>query len=263
MKKKWLLALPLLSTSLFFNACTSNETANGNVPFEVRMTDSPGEYKSVKIDLLRVEVKISEDNDDAKGWQILKNVKPGIYDLLELTNGKDVLIASDEFPVGKISQLRLILGDNNSVTTQDGQTVTMKTPSAQTSGLKLKINATLQAGITYKLLLDFDASRSIVKTGNGKFNLKPVIRAIAEAQSGAIKGTVSPAESLPAVWAISNTDSIGTYADANGNFLIKGVPAGSYRVAFAPKNPFKPKSLDGVTVNTGAVTDLKVVTINQ
>ncbi len=179
-----------------------------------------------------------------------------------MTNGKDVLIASDDFPVGKISQLRLILGDNNSVTTQDGQTVMMKTPSAQTSGLKLKINATLQAGITYKLLLDFDASRSIVKTGNGRFNLKPVIRAIAEAQSGVIKGTVSPAESLPAVWAISNTDSIGTYADANSNFLIKGVPAGSYRVSFAPKNPFKPKSLDGVTVNTGAVTDLKVLTIN-
>ncbi len=48
MKKKWLLALPLLSTILFLNACSMNETMNGNVPFEVRMTDSPGEYKSVK-----------------------------------------------------------------------------------------------------------------------------------------------------------------------------------------------------------------------
>ncbi|MFY7786323.1 MAG: DUF4382 domain-containing protein, partial [Thermoflexibacteraceae bacterium] len=251
MKTKWFWVLPLISTGVFLNACTANDSTSSNVPFEVRMTDSPGEYSSVKIDLLRVEVKISEDNDDSKGWQVLKNVKPGVYDLLELTNGKDVLIATDAFPVGTISQLRLILGDNNSVTTQDGQTVNMKTPSAQTAGLKLKINATLQAGITYKLLLDFDASRSIVKTGNGRFNLKPVIRAIAEAQSGAIKGVVTPAESQPAVWAISSTDSIGTYADTNGNFLIKGVPAATYRVSFAPKTPFKPRNIDGVTVNIG------------
>jgi hypothetical protein len=103
MKIKWFWIISLILIGVFFNACTTNDNTNSNVPFEVRMTDSPGEYSSVKIDLLRVEVKISEDNDDNKGWQVLKNIKPGIYDLLELTNGKDVLIGTDAFPVGKIS----------------------------------------------------------------------------------------------------------------------------------------------------------------
>ena len=63
----------------------------------------------------------------------------------------------------------------------------LTTPSAQHSGLKLNVHAELTEGITYKILLDFDAARSIVKTGSGAYNLKPVIRTITEATSGLSK----------------------------------------------------------------------------
>ena len=43
----------------------------------------------------------------------------------------------------------------------------LTTPSAQHSGLKLNVHAELTEGITYKILLDFDAVRSVVKTGSG------------------------------------------------------------------------------------------------
>lgn len=261
MKNYFFVGLFSLIASLNLTSCASDNDNNSSVPFEVRMTDSPGDYESVKIDLLDVKIKVSDDNDDSKGWQSLKTVKPGIYDLLELTNGKDILIANDAFPAGKISQIRLILGDNNSVTYK-GVVYPMRTPSSQTSGLKLKMNANLQAGITYKLLLDFDASKSIVQNSN-KFSLKPVIRFIAEAQSGAIKGKITPLDSQPAVWAISGADSIGTYANANGDFLIKGIPVGSYRVSFSPKNNYLPRSIDGVRVDIGVVTDMKTVTITK
>ena len=39
---------------------------------------------------------------------------PGIYNLLDFTNGKDTLIADAELSGGSNSQIRLILGDNNS-----------------------------------------------------------------------------------------------------------------------------------------------------
>lgn len=46
--------------------------------------------------------------------------------------------------------------------------------------------------VAYTLMLDFDAAQSIVLTGNGKYLLKPVIRAIPQSVSGAITGIVSP-----------------------------------------------------------------------
>src|SRR5438045_2156273 len=103
------------------------------------------------------------------------------------------------------------------------------------------MHTTLSAGFTYKITLDFDAARSIVSTGSGAFILKPVIRSLVEAQIGSIKGMVTPVESTPAVYAIKvsglDADTVATtYAEqTTGKFLLNGLPAGTYSVAFAPK----------------------------
>src|SRR6185369_11083096 len=95
--------------------------------------------------------------------------------------------------------------------------------------------------VTYKLLLDFDAARSIVTTGSGKYNLKPIIRTIVEAESGAIKGIASPVAATPAIYAIVGADTLGTaFADPiTGKFLIKGLHEGTYKVTFAPKTGYQ------------------------
>ena len=112
------------------------------------------------------------------------------------------------------------------------------------------------------ILLDFDAARSIVKKGNGSYQLKPVITAFSEATTGAIKGTVNPAASLPAVFAIMAGDTVSsTFADASGNFLLRGVPAGNYAVAISPKSGFKETTVEPVDVLTGKVTDVGVVAV--
>lgn len=211
------------------------------------------------MDIKGIEIN-SGDQDN--GWVALKSIRPGVYDLLKLTGGLDTLLASEELPAGRISQIRLLLGENNSVKT-NGQVYPLKTPSAQQSGLKLKVNATLTEGITYTILLDFDAARSVVSAGNsGGYNLKPVIRSIAEAQSGAIKGSVAPALAAPAVYAIAGTDTVSTaYADATGNFLLRGVKPGTYQVVIQPKEAYGEKTLENVAVTLGNVTTLEPVTL--
>jgi hypothetical protein len=257
MKRSLLNWLAFACIVTFFFACESDEKKNAKL--QVWLTDAPGDYQEVKIDVQGVEIHASE-NDDGKGWTSV-NVKTGIYDLLELTNGLDTLLGEVELPAGKISQIRLKLGDNNSLVT-DGQTFDLSTPSAQQSGLKLQIHQTLEEGITYKILLDFDVARSIVKTGNGNYKLKPVIRTITEAQSGAIKGVVDPKESTPAVYAITGDDTVGTtYANEAGQFLLKGIPAGTYRVTFEPNTGYEKVQKEGVTVQTGTVSDVGTVTI--
>lgn len=243
-----------LLLSIFWMACSDdNQTAK----LEVRLTDAPGDYEEVNIDIQSVEINNGEGNS---GWTTL-DVESGVYNILELTNGLDTLLASTELPAGRISQIRLILGDNNSVKV-NGVIKPLSTPSAQQSGLKLNLQAELSEGITYTITLDFDAARSIVRRGNGSYSLKPVIRALEKATSGSIKGTVTPLEASPAVFAISGTDTVATaYTDEAGKFMLRSIPAGTYTVSFDPKTGYVPQQKESVTVTLGTITDLGAVTI--
>ncbi|MGC3947673.1 MAG: DUF4382 domain-containing protein [Chryseolinea sp.] len=229
---------------------------------EVRLTDAPGDYEAVNIDVIGLEVH-SEGAGENDGWRSVP-VNGGIYNILDLTGGLDTLITSVELPAGNISQIRLILGDNNSLVV-GGKEHALATPSAQQSGLKLNVHTSLSEGVTYKMTLDFDAARSIVQRGNGTYGLKPVIRVMTEATSGAIKGSVVPIEATPAVYAIlASGDTAATaYANQQGAFLLRGLEAGSYTVRFSPKTGYSITERTGVTVVTGQVTDVGVVNIQQ
>lgn len=225
----------------------------------VRLTDAPGDYEEVWINIEGVKVHTDEGEQES-GWKSL-DVNAGTYNLLELTNGLDTLLGTIELPAGRISQIRLLLGEGN-VVKIGGETFDLKTPSAQQSGLKFNVHADLVEGITYTMLLDFDVARSIVETGSGKYILKPVIRAITEATTGAIDGTVSNPASTPAVYAIIGSDTLGTsFANEAGNFMIKGLAAGTYKISFSPAEGFTITDIEGVEVSVGAVTHLGEITV--
>jgi hypothetical protein len=253
----WLsIFIAVLNTS-----CSKDES--GTATLQIRLTDGPGDYSEVNIDIQDVQVKSGDTTNSNSGWKSL-GMTPGVHDLLKLTNGRDTLLGTFDLPPGKISQIRLVLGSNNSVKVS-GQSISLSTPSAQQSGLKILINTTLTAGIVYKITLDFDAARSIVTTGNGDYILKPVIRSVATAETGAIAGTVSPAASTPAVYAMQGTTiAATTNADqTTGKYLLRGLAAGSYTVSFAPKTGYLADTVRNVSVTVGSVTDMGTVNISQ
>ena len=243
----------------FAMGCSSDDEKTARL--QVWLTDAPGDYEAVNIDLQSVEVHVGNETDDA-GWRTI-DVRKGIYNLLELTNGLDTLLGEITIPEGEISQIRLKLGSENSIKV-NGEVFELSTPSGQQSGLKLQVHENLVAGITYKILLDFDVARSIVETGNGSFKLKPVIRTITEAEDGAVKGEVTPKESSPAVYAIIGTDTLATtYTDSTGAFLLRGLAAGTYRISFVPNSQYQPTEKNEVIVALGQVTNVGVITITE
>lgn len=246
---------------LILTACNDKEPDTARLI--INMTDAPGDYQEVNVDIQSIEVNVSENGDET-GWRTLNNVNRGIFNLLKLTNGIDTVLADEELPAGFISQIRLILGENNTLK-MDDQILDLSTPSAQQSGLKLQVNSVLSAGITYEVLLDFDAARSVVEAGNsGKFNLKPVIRTIVEAQDGAIGGVVLPLEATPALFAIQGSDTLASaFTDENGAFLLRGLAAGSYTVSISPASNYLEQSLENVKVTLGQITDVGVVQLSQ
>ena len=254
---------PFMCAALLgMTSCDMSEEA-GNARLQVRLTDAPGDYAAVNVDVVGVEIH-RETVDNGSGWESLPLLKTGMINLLELTNGKNLLLASADLPAGRISQIRLKLGDNNTLTLKGGQTVALYTPSGQTSGLKLHIDEELKADVTYEMMLDFDAARSVVPRGNsGQYNLKPVIRILTQAVKGGIRGKIDPAAARPGILVMAGTDTIaGGFPDAaTGDFLIKGLPAGDYQVEFTAAEPYKTKETRMTTVTNTDITDMGTVSL--
>ncbi len=241
---------------------TSCDKDAGTATLQVRLTDAPGDYDEVNIDIQ--DVQVNSDASSNSGWESLDVKNKGVYDLLKLTNGLDTLLGDIQLPEGSVNQIRLVLGTNNTIKVA-GISYPLSTPSAQQSGLKIQIHTDLKAGVVYTILLDFDAAKSILQTGAGDFKLKPVIRSIVEAESGAIKGMIDPVAASPAVYVINGQDTVATsFADQlSGKFLLKGVPAGTYTVSFAPATGYIASTKTGVAVTLGSVTDLGTIVIVQ
>ncbi|HWR93704.1 MAG TPA: DUF4382 domain-containing protein [Flavobacterium sp.] len=261
-------SIVLLLLSLLIFACSdsdnnsiNNTTIEGKSKLKISLTDSPGDYEEVNIEVIDVKIKNTEDNSD-NGWESIGDINTGIYNLLDLTGGVTAILADNEVPSGYLSQIRLILGTNNTVVI-DGVTYPLDTPSAQQSGLKLKVNETLYPNYAYKYLIDFDVDKSVVSAGNsGKHILKPVMRLITEAVSGSIKGTVvANGYQVSASVAIPGS-IVTTYPDENGVFYLHGIPAGTYTVNLQPESSsgYTPKIIENVVVVNEQTTDTGTTT---
>jgi uncharacterized protein DUF4382 len=192
----------------------------------VSMTDAPAcGYDQVNVTVSKVRIHQSDTADDnTPGWtDITLNParKINLLDLNDPTQHNFALETLGETPLaaGHYTQLRLVLDRNtgqslaNSVVLSGipGE-IALDTPSAIQSGIKLIHQFTVDSGQRVDLLLDFDACHSIVKTGNGKYILKPVINVIPTVLNG-INGFVD--KTLP---------NVVVSAQQNGNIVRATVP---------------------------------------
>ena len=210
----------------------------------VSLTDAPAcgfDAVNVTVDKVRVH-QSSSVNEGAAGWTTIALVPPRKINLLDLndpTQGpKFALERLGETPLeaGHYTQVRLVLVGNsgaqplaNSVVLS-GTTaeVPLETSSGIQSGIKLIHQFTVDAGQQVDLLLDFDACKSIVKTGNGKYKLKPVIHVVPFALNG-IEGFVDTGllGSHVVVTAQENGEIIrSTVPHSSGKFFLSRLPAG-------------------------------------
>jgi hypothetical protein len=232
--------------------CKKNNEEKAHL--SVRMTDAPAAYNAVYIDLKSVEIIGSGGNITAL------NTHSGIYNLLDYSNGLDTLIATGSFDADEASQIRLILGPNNTVVI-DNISYPLSTPSAMQSGLKLLVKKSFNPGESYTLLLDFDANQSIVEEGNGSYLLKPVLRIIDSVISGSLKGNIIPVGITAAVIATHNGSSYTSVTNTNGEFLISGIPAATYDITIVPGLPLLPVTVTGKAVTVGNTFDIGTIVL--
>lgn len=274
--KKLKLIIPFLFLTIFVscNDNNSSEVNKGEPTISIRLVDGPGDYEAVNVEIVDVMIKMDNDNDDDNGWMSLE-ANNEIVNLLEFTGGfSKVLVERFPIPAGTLSQMRLVLGDGNTIVIKDSnnedEEFALKTPSAQQSGLKLKVNTEIEEGFTYDFVLDFDVEKSIVRAGNsGNIILKPVLYVSAEASSGIIEGKISPID-VPSVASVLVDDNgtpeidddfiITAFTDTvTGEFALWGVPAGTYDVIVKPVDEvsdYSYGSATDVSVSNGEITTI-------
>jgi hypothetical protein len=182
--------------------------------------------------------------------------------LLSLVGNNEAFLGATEVPAGEISQIRMVLGSDNYFVV-DGQRTELRTPSAQQSGLKIKVDKKLEAGLEYDLVLDFDAGKSIVQAGNsGQYNLKPVLRVVAEGSAG-IQGIITPLDANPRIMGIVGNDTVSTFTDENGYFKLRGLKSGNYIVVIDPKLPYQRAIFSPVQTTSGETTTMEPVILER
>lgn len=223
--KLWMMAIGVIGLAI--TGCSEEDDQSTRVKFYLTDAPAPQSYKAVKIDLQEIKYSL-----DGEIWTNL-SINPGIVNLMDFTNGQDTLLSDIVLYEGEyISQIRLVLGDRNSVELSDGNIYSFSAPSAQTSGLKFNVQENITTSSSYAIRIDFDASRSIVKQGNGNYFLKPVIRAYLKENTSAVFGYISPSDIPFEVFTIMDTDTLRTISDPlqNNYFMLHGLTTGTYDI---------------------------------
>ncbi|MES2148223.1 MAG: DUF4382 domain-containing protein [Pseudomonadota bacterium] len=208
----------------------------------VSMTDAPGcGFDAVNVTVSKVRIHQSATASDTdSGWTDITLAPARKINLLNLTNGTLDALGTTPLTAGHYSQLRLVLDPNtgtglaNSVL-PTGTTVeqSLDTPSAVQSGIKLVNEFDVVAGQRVDLVLDFDACKSVLTKGNGKYALKPVVKVVPSVLNG-ITGFVSTtlAASHVTVSAQQNGNIVSSTVPnpATGEFFLARLAPGNYDV---------------------------------
>lgn len=148
---------------------SSGSTGTASTPraprIDVKLTDAPGDFEEVWVDIARVEV-----GSDA-GWLTVTEEMQS-FDLLTLQNDVTAALGGTALAPGAYSQVRMIV-DRASVVVA-GEESPLTIASGAETGIKIPLDATFEENMTYSITLDFDAHKSVKSTGQG-WLMTPVI----------------------------------------------------------------------------------------
>jgi len=278
----------LVAFMLIFSACTKNgidASAGGKVA--IYLTDGPGEFDSVFIDIQKVEVKIDtnsnhknnddrcKDDDDRDDHQKRKddygewvniNFTPAIIDVLGLRNGVETKLGEANIAAGTVRKIRITLGTKNRVV-KAGVSSTLELRNETNNFLYVKLydkhRQRMADSTSVSVWVDFDVANSIYEK-DGKFYLKPVLRPFNNRNFGVVEGEVLPLAAKAVVRITNGTGFNGVaLPDREGEFKLRGLEPGTYTVTVQGIPPYVDKVISNVVVTKGKETELGVITLTQ
>lgn len=265
--KKLILSALALGALIFLSSCEdqNNNYNNGPGSIIVKITDAPFPIEMVEeanVTITRVELRSENDSSGYPFITLFEGSRK--FNLMELRNGISEELVNMEVPAGEYNLMRLYV-DSASIKVKEHGTFDVKVPSGAQSGIKLFIEPSIRVagGLTAEVLLDFNLEKSFVMQGNMNtpagikgFIFKPVIRAVNNTKAGVVDGHVmndSVYLENAAVWIEMEQDTLKSFTDSLGYYLIAGVPGGSYTM-WAAMEGYDTTSVSDVTIIEGNLT---------
>ena len=292
---KWLAAAIGTLAVLFFFACKKQNSSgsNPNIPkgqsqVSMYLTDGPGGFFKVLIDVRQIAIEIDtatkqkdadhddqwDDNYDGEHrdaehksvlWDTL-NIKAGVYDLLALRNGVDTLLATGQYPTGKILKVKVTIGSDNTVYVDS----TTHFPlhffgSDSTHTFTINVRGNDVDGVAdndFKIWLDFNIDFSIVFS-NGQYYLKPFFECFNDVKTAKVYGTVLPAGAAALITGYMGTDTIYAVPFDNGSYKFRNVPTGTWSFNFKGTGGYKDTTLTNIKVDSMKSVKLPTITLHK
>ena len=264
---------------LLLFGCSGGGTGTLSLSITDATTD---EYKAVYVTIEEVSVHVGGNEHNDNNWEVIGSPDK-TYNLLDLVNGVIEQLGIIELQAGHYTQMRLIIGEvpddginllsethpyANYIINSSDEKYELKIPSGLQTGIKIIHGFDINEDQTTELILDFDASRSIVKAGaSGQWLLKPTIKMIDEYSKSIINGTVSDDSQTPLEGALVSVQifdpgaedekdkvvvQASTITDENGNYTIFVQP-GVYNIV-AYKVNYNPGCVNIETVSNTVYT---------
>ncbi|MDP3908935.1 MAG: DUF4382 domain-containing protein [Gemmatimonadales bacterium] len=238
----------------------------------VLLTDAPFPFdtvESVNIYIVSVAASVTADTSEPGGQEWITITEPKRQvDLLTLQQGTTTLVGEGELDAAQYRAIRVIIDtDSSNIKFIDGSeaTVDWGGPALQSIHAFVEAALAIPAGSVSEIVIDFDVGRSFHwnDLGDNAFNFIPWIRAVNEAATGSIAGTVQ-GDATPLANAI-----VTAYGATEGTWMIRSTgktnASGFYRLAYLlpgtyivqvdPPSPGFESNLDSsVTVAVGLET---------
>lgn len=280
------LASLVLALAVFLTACTKNGVNASSGNLSVYLTDGPGEYDSVFIDITKVEVKVDNDSlhkhrddhgkddddrddherrKDSYGEWVDISFTPAIIDILSLRNGVETKLGDANIAAGTVRKIRITLGSRNRVV-KDSISYPLELRNETNNLLYVKLydkHRQRRADSSTKVWVDFDIANSISEK-DGRFFLRPVLRPFCNDNFGEVEGKVLPLEAK-AVVRITNGAGFNGVAlpDRKGEFKLRGLETGTYTVTVEGIAPYLKETISNVSVTKGKETELGTITLKK
>ena len=257
--------LVALTAAALTTACGGGGSSSATGTLRLSLTDAPAcGYDNVWVTVEKVRVHQNGSAGDAdSGWSEVVLGTPRRVDLLTLTNGTLEPLGQTALPAGSYSQMRLVLAANtaanplaNSIKPTGGTETALTTPSAQQSGLKMKIKIDVAADTVADFAIDFDACKSFVKAGNsGQYKLQPVLSVI-PVVSTSIVGYLDPSLAVTGTAVSAQVGGVpvrATPPDPTGRFVLSPVVTGTYDLVITATGRVN-AVMTGVPVTAAGIT---------
>jgi len=183
--------LSILFLSIGMTACGGGNV-QGTGTVEISITDAP--VDSAEAVVIHFTEAALHGPDGTTTVKVIDPVtdQPGrSIDLLQLQGGMWTGLFTDEVTAGQYSWIRLTLDMSQSYIQINGQQYALRCTSCENSGYRLNRSFNVVADGTMALMLDFDLRKSITDPSSGiDYILRPTVRVIETAASGAIKGDI-------------------------------------------------------------------------